>query len=260
MKKLLKEQMQELEAKRGHPVIVCTSSLQKDLLPVLYACLQAQQRVPQLDLVLMTEGGAVNVARRIALLLREYTNSLNILIPYKARSAGTLLALNADQLVMGRMAELSPLDPQIVPETVVAGGPGKISAEEVRTFRLMAQDWFDVQDKKDGVQLLSLLTSHIFPTTLSSFYRSEQLMHCLAQEVLACRLLDEDKEKNQHIVDRLINGYYAHDYAITRREAQQLGYQSAFLLYKKKRFCGISTRHWITQQISTCPKKNRRRR
>ncbi len=235
MKKLLFEQIQELEGERHHPVIVCASSLQTEILPVLYACLQAQKRAPQLDLVLMTEGGAINAARRIALLLREYAEGLNILIPYKARSAGTLLALNADQLVMGPMAELGPLDPHIAAETAVPmGTPGKISAEEVRVFRLMAQEWFDVQDKENGIQLLSLLTQRIFPTTLSSFYRSEQSMRQIAYELLAFRSSDGEKEKHQHLVEQLINGYYAHDYAITRREAQHLGLQVSFPSHREE--------------------------
>lgn len=53
-------------------------------------------------------------AYRIAKLIREYCEEFNILIPFRAHSAGTLLALGANNLVMNKLGELNPVDPSTV--------------------------------------------------------------------------------------------------------------------------------------------------
>lgn len=63
-------------------------------------------------LVLHTEGGCVTSCVMIADALRRFTRSTAI-VPYMAISGGTLIALNAKKLAMGRNAVLSAVDPQI---------------------------------------------------------------------------------------------------------------------------------------------------
>lgn len=66
-------------------------------------------------LILDSRGGYAHDAYRIAALLRHATApaAVRILVPNKAKSAGTLLALGASELYMGQEAELGPLDVQI---------------------------------------------------------------------------------------------------------------------------------------------------
>jgi ClpP class serine protease len=69
---------------------------ERDVLP-LYTALRAIGNQEQLDILLFSGGGRVNSSRRICLLFREYTSFLRIFVPYKARSAGTLLCLGSDE-------------------------------------------------------------------------------------------------------------------------------------------------------------------
>src|SRR5215472_2419380 len=78
-----------------------------DVLP-LYQCLRRAERVDRLDLVLHTTGGKLVSAHRLWQLLRAYGDHLSVLVPYMARSAGTLLCLGAQEIVMGPLSELSP--------------------------------------------------------------------------------------------------------------------------------------------------------
>ena len=59
-------------------------------------------RVPRIDLFLYSRGGAIEVPWRIISMLREYGDEINVLVPYKAHSAATLIALGADHIVMGK--------------------------------------------------------------------------------------------------------------------------------------------------------------
>lgn len=62
--------------------------------------------------VLHTEGGCVTACVMIADALRKFTRSCAV-VPYMALSGGTLIALNAKSLKIGRNAALSAVDPQI---------------------------------------------------------------------------------------------------------------------------------------------------
>src|SRR6266566_4502600 len=57
-----------------------------------------------------------NVAYRLAKYFRSHCKQLNIIIPMIAKSAATLLCLNADTIYMGEFAELGPLDAQLKDE------------------------------------------------------------------------------------------------------------------------------------------------
>ena len=222
-------QLNELQALRGKPMIVYSSFITSDSLLMLYECLRQMGPTQQLDLVLFTDGGIVTIARRLALLLHEFTQHLTILVPFQAKSAGTLLCLSANELVLGPMSELGPIDAHIGSSGVLPpDAPSIISAEDIRSFRQMAEDWFGVTREKDRLQVLALVAQRIFPTSLSSFYRSDRLTRQTAHELIQYQLSDAHASVRQRIVNQLVGGYDAHDHIITRLEAQTLGLQVHF--------------------------------
>ena len=66
------------------------------------------------DLLLHTKGGSVDAAEKLMGMLRSLvgTAKLRIVVPDFAKSAGTLMVLGADSVVMSDMSELGPIDPQ----------------------------------------------------------------------------------------------------------------------------------------------------
>ncbi len=191
---------------------------------VLYELLRRCGPQRRLDLVLHQFGGRVNASRKIALLLRSYAAQLHVLIPYKARSAATVLALASDQIVMGPLAELSPIDPQIAASgEPPPGAPGLMSVEDVRAFRRMAEDWFGLRREEHAMQVFSILSQRLFPATLGNFFRADQQIRLIADELLRFHLPEAAVEERRQVVQQLVSGYYAHDYSITREEAQGLG-------------------------------------
>jgi hypothetical protein len=77
-------------------------------------------RVPvgaSIDFLLQTTGGDIDAADKIVRILRRRTGAsgeLRVVVPDYAKSAGTLIALGADIIVMSDSSELGPIDPQIV--------------------------------------------------------------------------------------------------------------------------------------------------
>jgi ATP-dependent protease ClpP protease subunit len=68
-----------------------------------------------LDLLLHTGGGDIDAAEKLISMVRTIvgTGTLRVIVPDFAKSAGTLMALAADKIVMSDTSELGPIDPQI---------------------------------------------------------------------------------------------------------------------------------------------------
>lgn len=76
--------------------------------------------VPQgqpIDLLLHTPGGDVDAAEKLIGMVRKKVGDdgeLRVIVPDFAKSAGTLMALGANTIVMSDCSELGPIDPQVV--------------------------------------------------------------------------------------------------------------------------------------------------
>ena len=66
------------------------------------------------DLLLHTSGGSADVAEKLMGMMRKHVGptQLRIIVPDFAKSAGTLMVLGADSVVMSDASELGPIDPQ----------------------------------------------------------------------------------------------------------------------------------------------------
>lgn len=69
---------------------------------------------PDLDLLLHTPGGDANAAERIVEYLRsKFKGEFRVFVPVAAMSAGTMIALASDRIVMASHSQLGPIDPQV---------------------------------------------------------------------------------------------------------------------------------------------------
>lgn len=67
------------------------------------------------DIVLNTNGGSMQAAEVIINALHNHKGKIRVYIPHYAASAGTMLALIADDVYLGKNAYISPIDPQMGP-------------------------------------------------------------------------------------------------------------------------------------------------
>jgi hypothetical protein len=83
-----------------------------------------------IDLLLETNGGLTDATEKICGLLRQATDDLRVIVPRRAKSNGTVIALCGSSILMGFQSELGPIDPSIggVPaEFVINAPPGSFS-------------------------------------------------------------------------------------------------------------------------------------
>lgn len=75
--------------------------------------LKSTGNTTSITLILHSPGGDPNSAEKIVKMTRNYCDNFRIIIPNSAKSAATLIALGSDEIMMGHLSELGPIDPQI---------------------------------------------------------------------------------------------------------------------------------------------------
>lgn len=65
-------------------------------------------------LILHTPGGLAEAAQTIVSYIRSKYDAIDVLIPTYAMSAGTMISLACDRIIMGRQSQLGPTDPQLM--------------------------------------------------------------------------------------------------------------------------------------------------
>lgn len=74
-----------------------------------------QNKKPNLLVLLETEGGSIETTERIVTVLRHhYAGEISFIIPNQAMSAGTILVMSGDRILMDYYSTLGPIDPQIL--------------------------------------------------------------------------------------------------------------------------------------------------
>jgi hypothetical protein len=68
----------------------------------------------EVDLILHSPGGSPEAAEAIVDVLRTQFKNVRVLVPVMAKSAATMIALAANEILMPTSAELGPIDPQFL--------------------------------------------------------------------------------------------------------------------------------------------------
>lgn len=77
------------------------------------ATIHEMDRSKGLDLLLHTPGGNVAATESLVDYLKAMFDDIRVIVPQLAMSAGTMIALAAGSIVMGKHSSLGPIDPQI---------------------------------------------------------------------------------------------------------------------------------------------------
>jgi hypothetical protein len=182
----------------------------------------------KLSLVLYTRGGDTLAAWSLVNLLREFCHELEIIVPSKCHSAGTLMCLGADNVIMTKQATLGPIDPSVnTPlNPPVPGGTAAarlpLSVEDIAGFIDMARQEADIKGEEYLTRVFTQLAEHVHPLALGKANRARKQIQDLARKLL---WLHMDKEKDAARVEKIVNVLSSeagsHDYTIYRTEARQ---------------------------------------
>jgi len=240
------ELIKQIEEERNSAVICYitgdknqfSTKIGDDVIPILFRHLELIGNRNNIDLLLYTRGGDMVTPIRIVKIIRSFCKKFGILIPYRAHSAGTLTVLGADEIVMTKLAELTPIDPTAERHPFNPRNPSNpkellpISVEDVRSYILFAKD--ELKAKGEEITgLYSKMTNqtypnpaHLHPLALGNVYRAQRMIKILAKKLLNLHM-DIGKESVKKIVDKMVKEITSdiciHNYPIYRDEAKSLG-------------------------------------
>lgn len=182
-------------------------------------------KVPKISLFLYTCGGNTLAGWNIINLIRQFCDDLEIIVPSKARSTGTLMCLGANRIVMTKQATLGPIDPSmnnpLNPKVIVNGKEitMPVSVEAIKGFLELAKHEIGADERSMGLVFQKLAES-VHPLVLGQAYRAIGQIQMLAERLLTYQVTDKDKIKR--IISFLCSESGSHDYTIDRREAKDV--------------------------------------
>ena len=189
--------------------------------------LQIKERpIERLDIFLCSNGGSGVVPWRLISLFREYANKIGVLIPYRAYSAATMLALGADEIVMHPFAEMGPIDPTVSngfnpvdPHTKQRLG---ISVEDVKAYVSFIKDTVGITHEDELIKAIEILAHQVHPLALGNVERFIAQSRMIARKILLTHMsADKSSHEIDEMIETLASKLYFHGHPINRREARQ---------------------------------------
>lgn len=181
----------------------------------------------RISLILYTNGGDTAAAWRLINLIRTFCDELEVIVPVKALSAGTLICLGANNIVMTKQATLGPIDPSLnspLGPIVPGGNPNHrapVSVEAIQGYLDVAINELKITDGAALAGIWTNLSEKIHPLVLGQIFRTRQQIRTLARRLLEFQKTDTD------VIDRIVSFLCSesgsHDHTINRREARGLG-------------------------------------
>ena len=157
-------------------------------------------------------------------LIRQFCDSFEVVVPSKAHSAGTLICLGAESIVMTKQATLGPIDPSVnTPlNPQIQGGPPNartpVSVEAINGFIELARQELHIRWSSNKARVLSELSAKVHPLVLGEVYRARGQIKMLARRLLTNHV--RDRKQQRKIIAFLCSESGSHDYTINRIEAK----------------------------------------
>ena len=167
-------------------------------------------RKKDLLLILVCNGGKIEPAYQISKLCRDWSkDKFVVAVPRRAKSAATLLALGADEVHMGPLGELGPIDPQFgwMPGLAIQDSL-RVIVEMTEKHPRSAPVWAGIIEQKIPIEIIG-------------YY--ERITESSVQ--YAKRLLVAGKsgpDRATKIANHLVYGYKDHSFVIDRDEAKEI--------------------------------------
>lgn len=188
-------------------------------------------------LLLVTEGGNPDAAFRISRMLQSY-KKFSCFVSGYCKSAGTLIATGANELIFSRHGELGPLDTQMTKEDELwesqSGLTVTASLSTLNDKAFLAFEDFFLKTKFDLRGAITLRTAADVAARLATglfapIYQQFDPMHigeagrsiAIANQY-GVRLALHGRNLKPESLERLISGYASHGFVIDMEEAERL--------------------------------------
>lgn len=165
-----------------------------------------------LYLLINSPGGLVQSSYKVAKALRKNFKNIVVFVPHIALSGGTLITLTGNEIIMGMMSQLSPIDPHSD-----AGG----SALSVKRGFSFVTEKFKNLSERDAPYTYKVLAENCNAAEIDQALSALIMVENYAEEILKKSGVEE--EKAIEIAKRLVEGFNTHEEVIDLDSAQAIG-------------------------------------
>lgn len=219
-------------------ILLCNAGIERDLDEDIIRMCYARRRRKNIVLILVTEGGSADCAYRIARTLHCLYERFYCVISGYCKSAGTLVALGAHELIFGHHGELGPLDVQMTKKDELLESESGLTVMTALTAlhekSLLAFEHFFLQTTfhsggrisvRTASQIATELTKALFapissqidPLHVGEAWRSMTIAKAYGE-----RLMQKSQNFTLEKLDDLISEYPSHGFVIDRLEAKKI--------------------------------------
>ena len=141
----------------------------------------SNKKIPKISLILNTLGGNLPAARSIALLIKEFSEKFEVIIPKYAFSAGTLISLYADNIIMLEGATLGPIDPSVNDfkyPNMPANSAAQLEADLIES---------SIKPEIKAIRL-ETMTSHYDPIIIGQIVRAQKQIAKFIEEAISPKI------------------------------------------------------------------------
>ena len=201
------------------------SAIDADDAPAFVDLLHNVPRNESLDLLLHTAGGSIDAAEKLMRMVRRHVGSaeLRIIVPDFAKSAGTLMALGADRVVMSDMSELGPIDPQALLQGEWRSVQNYLDAYQEHAGAL----------KKDPTNMAArIMLGDLDPSTIKMCEASVARARQVAEGLLRQGMFRDSGNWTKPVTELLnTSQWLSHAQMISWEDARQIGLLVEYLPY-----------------------------
>jgi len=205
----IKEKISKIEEIRNSTCIIFFTIGSIDYLVSneFFNIIRKEKKIENLDMILESGGGQIEDALKIAHLCKDFSNKFSVLVPYYAKSAATLIALYADELILCKAAELGPIDPQVKHPVLDMFIPAS-SIKNALKF---------IESSKDPY-IKMIMADKLDPFIIGAYNQAIDETKIYLEEIPKVK---NAKNKNE-ILDTFTTKYLDHGYPITHKECENL--------------------------------------
>ncbi|MBL8098510.1 MAG: ATP-dependent Clp protease proteolytic subunit [Anaerolineales bacterium] len=222
--------IKELNKKLGGTLITYFNnprgSVCHDDILALFELLEKIGHQQKIYLFIKSSGGNGQASLRLVNLLRQYCDKVIAVIPLECASAATMITLGANEIYMGPMAYLTPVDTSLTHAlSPIDRDNDRVSVSLDELTRVVKLWQSQRSDRSENPY--QQLFQHVHPLVIGAVDRAESLSIMLCKELLAYHIKDE---KTQDRIANALNAKYpSHGYPILFEEAKRVGLKVSHL-------------------------------
>lgn len=214
-------------------IVIYSGDITSQLDKILINILEEKGHGTRIVLFLTTYGGDPDAAYRTARFLQCKYNNFSLVVVGECKSAGSLLALGANEIIMGLQGEFGPLDVQLFrPDEFVQRTSGLTISQALsflsdRAFNTFEEIFLAIRRRSGGI-ITTTTASEIASSIVTGIYAP------ITEKIDAMRIGEMQRSidiaihygvrlgAKQEIVEHLVKDYPSHSFVIDYEEAKDL--------------------------------------